>query len=938
MKCFEWIKRARTTSAIAAVFCVMSASMASAASSLPLAECDVADFATVLQPATEKIPASAFWLSRSQIAWPGERGAESAAAPTRFRLLYTEHGSLQLNLGQAAQGDFAAVVLELDATALTPAQTARFKWLAQGVRLALPASAQASLAQILKSNVVLIEEDAAGAVLRFTRLQSAGAVDDLYARAETVTDLGVRRAANAAMQFALWAPTAQRVTLCRYPNAQGPAKATDAMTVETETGVWRASVPESAKGEYYRYLVDVFVPGYGLVRNRVTDPYAISLNANSARAYVGTLDDAALTPPRWLRSRRTTSVQRNVDMTIYELHVRDFSMIDTAVRPAWRGKYLAFTDSRSRGLAHLKALRAAGLTDVHLLPVFDIASIPEQGCVSPKVQGGPDDTLQQEIVAASADKDCYNWGYDPWHFTAPEGSYASNADDATARVREFRTMVLALHRAGLRVGMDVVYNHTSAAGQHAKSVLDRIVPGYYHRLNAVGEIERSTCCENTATEHLMMGKLMIDSVITWATQYHIDSFRFDLMGHQPRAVMETLQARVNAAAGRPIQLIGEGWNFGEVADGARFVQASQLSLNGSGIGTFSDRSRDALRGGGHGDSGDNMIKRQGLINGLGYAPNALADPLASAQQLPASADLVRAGLAGSVRDFSLLSHRGLTQRLHDIDYNGQAAGYVSEPNEVVNYVENHDNHTLYDLNVFRLPRHTSMVDRARVQLLALGVTALSQGVAYFHAGVDLLRSKSFDANSYDSGDWFNRIDWSGQTNFFGSGLPPLRDNAANRAQMEPLLRDRSLVPGPAEISLTRRGFQDLLKIRASSNLFRLETAAEVQRRLRFLNVGPNAVHTALVGHLDGQGRAGAGFAEILYIVNVDTQALTLTLAEERGKAYVLHPVQRAAGAADQRPKLNARYEPDRGLFSVPARSICVFVVAKKYAQTAVKKP
>jgi pullulanase/glycogen debranching enzyme len=145
--------------------------------------------------------------------------------------------------------------------------------------------------------------------------------------------------------------------------------------------------------------------------------------------------------------------------------------------------------------------------------------------------------------------------------------------------------------------MDVVYNHTSTSGQAAQSVLDRIVPGYYQRLDADGGIEHSTCCGNTATENRMMGKLLIDSVTQWALRYHVDSFRFDLMGHQPRAVMEALQRRLKGATGRDIPLIGEGWNFGEVADGKRFVQASQQSLNGTGIGTFSDRARDAVRGG-----------------------------------------------------------------------------------------------------------------------------------------------------------------------------------------------------------------------------------------------------------------------------------------------------------------------------------------------------
>jgi pullulanase/glycogen debranching enzyme len=242
-------------------------------------------------------------------------------------------------------------------------------------------------------------------------------------------------------------------------------------------------------------------------------------------------------------------------------------------------------------MRHLRALAEAGLSDVHLLPVFDLASVPERGCSVPAIttpRRGDDEKPQAAVVKEAA-RDCFNWGYEPFHFTAPEGSYASDADDGAVRIREFRAMVQALHRIGLRVGMDVVYNHTTASGQQARSVLDRIVPGYYHRLDANGGVERSTCCANTATENAMMARLMIDSAETWVRGYGIDSFRFDLMGHQPRAAMQALQQRVDAAAGRHVELIGEGWNFGEVADGKRFEQASQLSLANSGIGTFSDR-------------------------------------------------------------------------------------------------------------------------------------------------------------------------------------------------------------------------------------------------------------------------------------------------------------------------------------------------------------
>jgi pullulanase len=459
-------------------------------------------------------------------------------------------------------------------------------------------------------------------------------------------------------------------------------------------------------------------------------------------------------------------------------------------------------------------------------------------------------------------------------------------------------------------------------------VLDRIVPGYYHRLDAAGRIEESTCggCANTATEHRMMAKLMIDSVVTWTREYRIDSFRFDLMGHQPREVMERLQAAVDAAAGRPVLLLGEGWNFGEVADGARFVQASQLSLNGSGIGTFNDRARDAIRGGGYSDTALQKVARQGFVNGLHTAPNDSAPDGTTVADLLRSADVVRAGLAGSLRSYPLQTFDGAVRRLEDIEFGGGPAGYVTAPAEVVNYVENHDNETLFDINAWKLPLDTPPGERARVQVLAAALNAFSQGIAYFHAGVELLRSKSMDRNSYDSGDWFNRIDWTAQDNHFGIGLPPAWDNEASWPLMRPRLASPQLKPSPADIRWTRNAFEDLLRIRSSSTLFRLRTAADIESRLTFLNTGPEQVPGVIAAHLDGDGYPGAGFGEVLYLVNVDTQPHTLQFDSERGKEYVLHPVHRSADGADPRAAAKSRFDPAQGTFEVPARTAVVFVV------------
>ena len=911
---------------LAGLACAALAGLAHAAGAVGpavLADCDATAFATVLLASpdgarpTQLKQARAYWLNRQLMTWP------AADASALFKLYYSASAQLTLS-GDRLSGADGWLALGLSTDPVPAVVAERFKYVAKGVVLRVAARDLVRLPALHRGQLLLAQEDRKGRVQQVTAVQLAGALDDLYSAAAEAPDLGVN-VAGKRTQFKLWAPTASRVALCRYPDSGGQAQAVQSSMRDPSTGVWTASTPADLSGTYYLYLVDVFVPGLGIVRNRVTDPYSISLGSDSRRSYVGDLDAPALKPEGWNQTAAPVRVAAQTDMVIYELHVRDFSSNDGTVPPAHRGKYAAFTDSQSQGMKHLQALSDAGLTDVHLLPVFDFATVPEAGCVTPAPSGDGDGEAQQEVVMASAATDCFNWGYDPYHFNAPEGSYASDAADGAVRVREFRQMVQALHHAGLRVGMDVVYNHTTASGQQEKSVLDRVVPGYYQRLDARGAVEHSTCCDNTATENMMMGKLMIDSVRLWATQYKIDSFRFDLMGHQPRATMERLRDRINHATGRKINLIGEGWNFGEVANGARFVQASQLSLAGSGIGTFSDRARDAVRGGSAGDSGEAMLSRQGYINGLVYAANAHA-PRRPISDLLKTADMVRVGLAGSIRDFSMTTFTDARKTLQEISYNDQPAGYASEPSEVVNYVENHDNQTLFDSNVLKLPTATNTEDRARVQMLGSAINAFSQGVAYFHAGVDTLRSKSMDRNSFDSGDWFNRLDWSYRDNYFGSGLPPRQDNGRDYPLIKPLLANAGIKPSPRDIAFARDAFRDQLRIRASSTLFRLRSAAEIKQRLRFYNTGSRQNPLVIAGHLDGAGLDGARFKELLYLVNVGLAPQSILVPEEKGKAYVLHPVHLATTATDQRPVQAGRYQAASGRFTVPARTALVFVV------------
>lgn len=898
---------------------------ASDESASTIAACNAGQFETTLTAsAMVTKEARAYWLSSKLIRWPG------MATGSKVKLYTSRTGQLKLSKGSKPLGFDEAIMLTESNIPADSSIAKRFAYTGSDKAYELANSGLKQLRSLQQAQVMIATEDEDGQIIDYTSLQVAGALDDLYKAASSLNDYGANLGKAAATktaqtQFRVWAPTAQRISVCLYPDGKAKSNAILAMQFDESTGTWHTSDKSDLSNKYYTYLVDVYIPGQGLVRNRVTDPYSISLTTDSMRSYIADLSSSKLKPRGWDAQKLNPKVKNQTDMQVYELHVRDFSINDTTVKPAWRGKYLAFTEAGTNGMKHLQALSAAGMTDIHLLPVFDFATVSEAKCETPAIKGKADSAEQQKLATQYADKDCYNWGYEPYHYNAPEGSYATDASDGAKRIIEFRKMVMALQNAGLRVGMDVVYNHTAGAGQTQYSVLDRIVPGYYQRLNQLGQIERSTCCDNTATENSMMAKLVSDSVLLWAQQYKIDSFRFDLMGHQPRQIMEEMQARLLQETGRQIQFMGEGWNFGEIADGKRFVQASQLSLNGSGIGSFSDRARDAIRGGGHGDAGAGIVKNQGYLNGLIHMPNALADKARPKQDLLRAADMLRVGLAGSLRQFRMQGFDDQSKQLQEIDYAGQAAGYVSQPGEVVNYVENHDNQTLFDINAFRLPAETSSADRARIQALALATTAFSQGVAYYHAGVDILRSKSMDGNSFNSGDWFNRLDWSYSDNYFGTGLPPEKDNAQFYPYIKTALNNPNIKPTKQDIKFSRDQFRDLLKIRSSSSLFRMSTLDEIAQRLHFYNTGSTQNPLLIVAHLDGKQMPGANFSSIMYFINASQQTQILDRIKPGQTPYVLHPVHRASGAADQRVAKEAKYDSNSGRFTIPALSAVVFV-------------
>ena len=597
------------------------------------------------------------WLREDLVAW-NVNDPESQ----EYRLHWSREGGLEVDDEAVTGGD--SVPLRYDPRGLPDDVLADFPHLEGYEAFRLDKADRKQVPEILRGQLAIAAYDDLGRVVDATGVQVPGVLDDVFADARD-RELGVTWQKDAP-SFAVWAPTAQEVDLLVW--ADGAAEPLRRSMRRQADGSWTLAGQKGWKGASYLYEVTVYAPSTGKVeRNRVTDPYSVALTTNSERSVVADLDDGVLKPAGW-SGLRPPALAQDEDRNVYELHIRDFSVGDESVPAQERGTYRAFSRAESSGMTHLRELADAGLNTVHLLPAFDIATIEErrdrQKTPECDLESyAPDSEEQQRCVDDVRGEDGFNWGYDPFHYTAPEGSYATDPEGA-GRTLEFREMVKGLNEAGLQVVMDVVYNHTAASGQAPKSVLDKVVPGYYHRLSATGAVEKSTCCENTATEHQMMEKLMIDSVLTWAREYKVNGFRFDLMGHHSkqnmlnlRAALDELTVKRDGVDGRSIYVYGEGWNFGEVADNARFEQASQLNLGGTGIGSFSDRLRDAVRGGGPFDDDPRI---QGFGSGLFTDPNG-AEVNGSAEEqrkrLLHAQDLVAHQEALPLLQFAIAAHR-----------------------------------------------------------------------------------------------------------------------------------------------------------------------------------------------------------------------------------------------------------------------------------------
>ncbi|MEW6982427.1 pullulanase-type alpha-1,6-glucosidase [Colwelliaceae bacterium 6471] len=823
---------------------------------------------------------------------------------------------------------------------------------------------QASSKKWLKDELFIVSFNSKQQPVKRAFVQTAGVIDSLYTAgsndANETTDLGAKVLDNG-VQFKLWAPTATSVSLLVYNQDKQPISSTPiAMNEDSHSGIWSTQIAKKYTGYFYRYQLEIYHPtNQKITTITTTDPYSLSLSTNSEYSHIVDLSSATTEPDGW-NNQADNRVSSPEDNIFYETHIRDFSAHDNSLTNTnYRGKYKAFTEQDTDGIKHLKSLRDAGINNIHLLPTFDIGTINEfngktvdindsietlcqlvnqhslcaenkhsQQTIAEYLSQLPKDSSeQQHIIEQLRGMDNYNWGYDPFHYTVPEGSYAVNPD-GTQRIIEFREMILALHNLGFRVIMDVVYNHTHQAQLEPTAVLDKIVPNYYHRLDPItGEIAQSTCCDNTATEHVMMEKLMIDSLVVWARDYKIDGFRFDLMAHQPMSAMLNARDAVRAVDA-DTYFYGEGWNFGEVANNERFVQASQLELAGTEIGTFTDRLRDAVRGGAFTATGKDIRKDQGIGNGLGTLANELnTDDLATfTKDYLLVADRLRIGLAGNLANFQLVNARDEHVTGKDIPYGDQPTGYALDPADTINYVSKHDNQTLWDNSQYRLPFSLSTDDRVRLHLQSLSFAIFAQGIPFLHMGSELLRSKSFLRDSYDYGDWFNKVDFSKQDNNYMVGLPPAEKDQDNWSVIKGLVKKnqgRDHVT-PAHIQYSASVFNELIKIRMGSPLFRLTNAQEIIDRVQFLNTGSQQQQGLIVMSIrddfdeDGAHQSlDANYRHIVVIFNTSAQTKHFRF---KAQHYQLHPVQQQGQDTKVKQSIS-----DQDGFTVPGLTTAVFV-------------
>lgn len=500
--------------------------------------------------------------------------------------------------------------------------------------------------------------------------------------------------------FRIWAPTAVMVELRLFSSGKGgkPIR-----TIRMECGVqgtWFHTEPGNLEGVFYTFKVND-----GEWLHEVPGPYARAVGVNGHRGMI--FNPSSSNPPGW-ESDHGPRLNHFCDWIIYEVHVRDFSISeDSGIKN--KGRFQGFTETnttspsgKATGLSHLLEL---GITHVHLLPVSDFQTVDEE---YPRLK--------------------YNWGYDPQNFNAPEGSYATDPYDGTVRIKELKQLVKTLHDHGIGVIMDVVYNHTWLT---RGSVFNQTVPGYFYRQNPDGSFSNASGCGNEiASERSMVRKFIIDSLIYWIKEYHIDGFRFDLMGIYDMDTMRHIRfetERIDPS----IFLYGEGWTAGPspMPESRRAVKKNLTHL--PGIAAFSDDMRDVLKG------SQRLPSSVGFISGLGLREEAVKFGIAGATWHP---QIVYSYVESSPEP------------------------WAGEPAQCINYVSCHDNYTLFDKLLISCPEADEDELRKMVKL-AGAVILTSQGVPFLHAGIEFCRTKGGNSNSYKAGDSVNQIEWLRKSSF-----------------------------------------------------------------------------------------------------------------------------------------------------------------------------
>ena len=528
---------------------------------------------------------------------------------------------------------------------------------------------------------------------------------------------------SSATAFRLWAPTACSAALHRFATGtDAEPEAADLGTLamqRSEGGTWYLELAGDLAGQYYQYELQ-FPDGTSTV---TADPYAHAAGAGGTRSMV--LNQAAAVPDGWQKDERPAIPAHA--RSVWEVHVADFTADPASGVPqAYRGKFMGFTVDGTTlngdgvhptGLNYLKRL---GVTHVQLQPIFDFATVDEVS--------GED----------------YNWGYDPQNYNVPDGSYATDPYKPDVRIREFKQMVQALHKAGIRVVLDVVYNHTFNT---AESNFERTVPGYFYRQAPDGGFADASACGNeTASDRPMMRKYMVESVLHWINEYHIDGFRFDLMGIHDIETMNEIR-KAATAVDPTIFIYGEGWaaSAPQLAQDSLAMKANTYKM--PGIAAFSDEMRDALRG----PFNDN---RQGAF-------------LAG---LPGGEESIKFGIVGAVRH----------PQVDNGKVNYSKAPWAEQPTQMISYVSCHDDMCLVDRLKSSIPGITPE-ELARLDKLAQTAVFTSQGVPFIYAGEEVMRDKKGVHNSYQSPDSVNAIDWKRKTEHadvfaYYKGLIQLRKN------------------------------------------------------------------------------------------------------------------------------------------------------------------